>query len=322
MTVPPSAVARIAPCSQPGTSTQTTVTSAGPPTPRRRRRAARPGRGRRRGRRRRRARRPRSRSASAWCGTTPTVRRAAPASRAAARHSDPDLPAPPITATVGVRRTADHDPGGQRRRAAHVHHREASSGARSSGRTAAIERPNRMAYPSHGHLLAAAVPPREAVLDDERRQGQRHQGRDPVADREAERGRLPHLLDGADQHAARAGDGVLHLAAARRRSRAPRARTASPVAVVRALELAERGGVEVEPLDPDPDLVGPQLAAGVEPLGGLRQHHPLVEHPVQARSDHSPTPVSQSVLRRSHRLSANPPAREWTCRILFSYSCR
>ena len=30
MTVPPSAVARIAPCSQPGTSTQTTVTSAGP----------------------------------------------------------------------------------------------------------------------------------------------------------------------------------------------------------------------------------------------------------------------------------------------------
>ena len=29
MTVPPSAVARIAPCSQPGTSTQTTVTSAG-----------------------------------------------------------------------------------------------------------------------------------------------------------------------------------------------------------------------------------------------------------------------------------------------------
>src|SRR5690606_18472695 len=32
-TVPPGAVARIAPCSQPGTSTQTTVTSAGPPAP-------------------------------------------------------------------------------------------------------------------------------------------------------------------------------------------------------------------------------------------------------------------------------------------------
>ena len=36
-----------------------------------------------------------------------------------------------------------------------------------------------------------------------------------------------------------------------------------------ALELAERGGIEVEPLDPDPHLVGPQLATGVEPLGGL-----------------------------------------------------
>ena len=35
----------------------------------------------------------------------------------------------------------------------------------------------------------------------------------------------------------------------------------SPVAGVLALELAERGGVEVEPLDPDPHLVGPQLAA-------------------------------------------------------------
>src|SRR4051812_17932090 len=31
ITVPPAAVARIAPCSQPGTSTQTTVTSARPP---------------------------------------------------------------------------------------------------------------------------------------------------------------------------------------------------------------------------------------------------------------------------------------------------
>ena len=53
------------------------------------------------------------------------------------------------------------------------------------------------------------------------------------------------------------------------------------VAAVLALELAERGGVEVEPLDPDPHLVGPQLAAGVEPLRGLRQHRRVVEHPVE-----------------------------------------
>jgi hypothetical protein len=60
-------------------------------------------------------------------------------------------------------------------------------------------------------------------------------------------------------------------------------RTASPSAVG-ALELAERRGVEVEPLDPDPDLVGPQLLAGVEPLGRLRQHDAVVEDPVQTRS--------------------------------------
>ena len=73
-TVPPSAVARIAPCSQPGTSTQTTVTSAGPPA-----------RGDRGGQRHRvagvgdddgvgEARPPRSSAASAAVGTTPIVR--------------------------------------------------------------------------------------------------------------------------------------------------------------------------------------------------------------------------------------------------------
>ena len=62
------------------------------------------------------------------------------------------------------------------------------------------------------------------------------------------------------------------------------ARTGVAVAVDACLrsELAVRRGVEVEPLDPDPDLVGPELAAGVEPLGGLRQHARSVEDPVQA----------------------------------------
>jgi len=52
---------------------------------------------------------------------------------------------------------------------------------------------------------------------------------------------------------------------------------------VGALQLAERRGVEVEPLDADPQLVGPQLLAGVQPLGRLRQHDAVVEDTVQPR---------------------------------------
>jgi hypothetical protein len=41
---------------------------------------------------------------------------------------------------------------------------------------------------------------------------------------------------------------------------------------VDAFELAERRGVEVEPLDPDACLIRPQLFAGVQPLRGLGKH--------------------------------------------------
>ena len=70
-----------------------------------------------------------------------------PARRAAASDSEPHLPAPPITATVGARpgrRSLDHA-GGQRRGAADVHDRERELAGRSSGSTAAIERPKRIA---------------------------------------------------------------------------------------------------------------------------------------------------------------------------------
>ena len=89
--------------------------------------------------------------------------------------------------------------------------------------------------------------------------------------REAERRLGADLLDGADEHAAGAGLGVLHLAAG---GDDLEHGGADPVAVagVRALELAVRRGVEVELLDADPDLVGPQLAPGVEALGRLGQH--------------------------------------------------
>ena len=89
------------------------------------------------------------------------------------------------------------------------------------------------------------------------------------------------LLDGADQHAAGAGLGVLHLAAG---GDDVEHRLADPVAVpvVGALELAEGRRVEVQPLDAHPDLVGPQLAAGVEALGGLREDAGGGDHPVEA----------------------------------------
>jgi hypothetical protein len=50
---------------------------------------------------------------------------------------------------------------------------------------------------------------------------------------------------------------------------------------VLALELPEGSRVEVEALDADAHLVGPELLAGVEPLGCLRQDHRLVQDPVQ-----------------------------------------
>lgn len=158
ITVPPSSVARTAPCSQPGTSTQTTVTSAGAPSavvtavdsPTGSRASAnatlvaRPARS--------------SASRSAATGTTPTVR-PAPARRAAASDSDPLLPAPPITATF----TGRGSPSRCRRATCSATTRAVSAGAphtsstardssgcRSAGSTAAIDRANRIAYPSQG----------------------------------------------------------------------------------------------------------------------------------------------------------------------------
>ncbi len=92
---------------------------------------------------------------SAAFGTTPTVR-AAPASRAAASDSDPLLPAPPITATVGPPSPASGEAYRPTTRAVSAgaphtsNTASASSGSRSSGSTAAIERANRIAVPSHG----------------------------------------------------------------------------------------------------------------------------------------------------------------------------
>ena len=271
MTVPPAAVDRIAPPSQPGTSTQTTVTSTGPPVAAT---ASRSPIGSRASASTTWSASPlsRSRAASASWGTTPTVR-VAPASRAAARLSEPDLPAPPITSTDGAsyRSTTRRVSAGAPQTSITA---RLSAGGRSSGITAAIERPKRMAYPSAG--TCSPCPSQRSrpssITSGVRRQ--RDQGRDPVADCEAERRLGPDLLHGADQHAARAGHGVLHLPALgddRQHLAAYGVAVHHVVVGVLALELAERRGVEVEGLDPDPHLVGPQLAPGVEAERCLRQ---------------------------------------------------
>ena len=115
----------------------------------------------------------------------------------------------------------------------------------------------------------------------QRGQRERHERRDPVPHREAE-GRVgADLGHGADEHAAGPRHGVLHLAAL---GDDREHLGADGIAVARVLlgELAEGRRVEVEGLDVDPHLVGPQLRAGVEDAGGLGQRRPGgVEHPVQ-----------------------------------------
>ena len=93
---------------------------------------------------------------------------------------------------------------------------------------------------------------------------------------------------------------------------------AVPVAVVGALELAEGGRVEVEPLDPHPDLVLADHRVGVEPLGGLGQHPGRLQDPVQSHripchashekhsflfdDDQTVNPTAMCLMRRNNRV--------------------
>ena len=181
-----------------------------------------------------------------------------------------------------------------------------------------------------GDLLAAAVPALEAVLDHQRGQGQRDQRGDPVADGEAERRLRADLLDGADQHAAGAGHGVLHLAAGGDDVEHLR-RTASPSAVRRAcLRSSWRNDAasRLSRLDADPHLVGPQLAAGVEPL------RPPAAAPTAGRRAPGAGRSGRSTARVSNRsraptlsgssaesdLTEESAAWHWTRRIFSAYS--
>ena len=206
--------------------------------------------------------------------------RAAPAALAAARLSEPDLPAPPMTATVGASycSTMRAVSAGAPQTSMTL---RARSVGRSSGITATMERPKRTAYPSQGTCSlrpshrSSASSMTSGVRVRETRVVTLSPGRRPSGDRSPTSSTVPTSIPPEPV------SGFCILPRAATISRTSRAHLVA-VAVVLALELAERRGVEVELLDADPDLVGPQLAAGVEALGGLGQDEGLVEHAVQA----------------------------------------
>ena len=279
MTVPPSAVARIAPCSQPGTSTQTTVTSAGAAEGlldggRERDRVAGVGEGDGVGEadlaQQRRLVLDRHHTDGAGSGPPGGGQRHRPALAGAADDGDP-----------GAGRVAADHALGERGRPADVHHGHRQRAGQVVGQAGGDRAAEQDRVPRGRHLLGLPVPAGQAVGDPQRRQRQRHQRRDPVADPQPQRRLRADLVDDADQHAAGAGDRVLHLAAGGHDLEHLAAHGVAVTAVL-GRQLAERRGVEVEPLDPDPDLVGADLGAGVQPLGGLRQRAGRREHPVQA----------------------------------------
>ena len=106
--------------------------------------------------------------------------------------------------------------------------------------------------------LGAPVPPGQPVGDAQRRQRERDERGHPVPDRQPERALRPDLGDRADEHAARPGDRVLHLAAGRDDVEHLGAHGVAVTAVLLG-QLAEGRRVEVERLDVDPHLVGPEL---------------------------------------------------------------
>ena len=212
-TVPPSAVARMAGCSHPGTSTQTTVTSAGPPAP-----ADRFGQaegctrigdndlvGEVRG---------------TQGGGFGLVRDDADEPSGARVPSGgqgerPDLPAAPSTQTVGPSHTSSTTRAHQGRGAADVHDHESEPRVEVV-REDGGDRPAEEDRVTAGRdLFAAPVPSLEPVGDAQWRQRERHERGHPVPHREAERALRSDLGDRAHEHAARPGDRVLHLAAGR-----------------------------------------------------------------------------------------------------------
>ena len=121
---------------------------------------------------------------------------------------------------------------------------------------AAIVRPKRMACPSQGTCsLRPSQRARPSVID-QRGQAERDQGGDLLPDLDVQGGLRTDLVDGADEHAARPGHRVLHLAPVGDDLEHLGADGVT-VAVVLGEQLPERGRIEVEHARPRP---GPRPA--------------------------------------------------------------
>jgi hypothetical protein len=152
-------------------------------------------------------------------------------------------------------------------------------------------------------LLRTAVPGRQAVGDDQRGQGERDEGGYALAWFQAERGLWADLFYRAGQHAAGVGDGVLHLAAGGDDVQDGGADLVG-VGGVGLAELAVGGGVEVEAVYADADLVGSDRRAWVKLPGRLREDAWGVDHPVQAEGRGG---------RRGHRAGPSRLASSCLC---------
>ena len=179
-----------------------------------------------------------------------------------------------------------------------------TASGRSSGSTAAIERANRIAVP---RPAPARERPSQRASPSVIRSGVRVSDtrvatRSPTARPSGDSG--PDRVDDADQHAAGAGHRVLHLAALGD-DLEDRGAHGRAVAAVRLGQLAERGGVEVQPLDGDAHLVRADRRVGVQPPGRLRQHAGRLEHPVHARALAACVCVHRRLSRLTRSLQKN-----------------
>ncbi len=191
---------------------------------------------------------------------------------ATAEHQHGPTRVPPHH-TVRQRRCTTHVENGQRQFVGHV--------GRQHGRD---RPPEQHRGPPARHLLVLAAPVLQPVVDLQGRQREADQRRDPVARLQPERRRRPDLQDRAEQHAARAGDRVLHLAAL-----GDDVQHSLPDRVTIAVllpELPERRRVQVEPLDRDDHLVGRGDRVRVEPPRLLGQHTSRLEDAVQSVRAH------------------------------------